>query len=191
MLRSLFFVILTLAGSATRDPASAGESTAAGTVTFQVIARPLPRIQAPADEYFGRYQLSNLSVRNAIHDMTIEGDSPLALPLQVERIAAVQSALAEWADKYPRDPWLPSAMVKFSTFLISKQQPQYERVAMALLSYLQWVYPQTWYGRYARAQLADFELLADIDLAAPAVGALASVAEHPFGAVGIRHHRSK
>jgi hypothetical protein len=159
-------------------------------VSFQILARPLPTTQAPADEYFGRYKLSSLGIRNAIRDMTIEGDSPLALPMQSERIGAIQSALPAWADKYPRDPWVPSAMAKFAVFLISKQVPEYDRAALAFLSYLQWQYPQTWYARYAQTKLDAFDMLPNIDMqSGPTVGHLANVAEYDSRSIGIRRHR--
>ena len=188
MLRPLFFVTLVLVTSPTQATAPAPAATHAHSQTYQVIAPPLPPAQAPADEYFGRYKLSSLSVRTAIYDMTVEGDSPLALPLQVGRIAAVESALPEWADKYPHDPWLPSAMIKFSTFLMTKQEAEYDRAAFALLSYLKWVYPQTWYARYAERKLEDFDMHPNIDmLMGPTVGQLARVSDNYFTA-RIRRH---
>jgi hypothetical protein len=136
--------------------------------TFQVVAAPLRPAQAPADRYFGLYRLSNLSIRNAIHDMTIEGNSPLALPLQVGRIDAVTSALGDWANEYPKDPWLPSTIVRFETFLHSKQEPQYDRQALSLLYFLTSHFPGTWYAKYARLHLEAFDLLPNLDLAAAA-----------------------
>src|ERR1700674_918610 len=73
-------------------------------LTVTVVATPAgAHRQAPAGEYFRPHRLSNLGGRNAIRDMTLEGTSPLALPAQRERIAAVEAAFAVWADKYPAD----------------------------------------------------------------------------------------
>jgi hypothetical protein len=96
--------------------------------------------------------------------MDIEGNSPLALPGQVERIAAVQSALPEWALFYPRDPWLPETMDAFAMFLLGKGVPQYDRVAYALLDELALLYPQTKAGREAQVQLDSLNLLPQFDL---------------------------
>ncbi len=154
------------------------------------MGQAVPRREAPADEYFGRYRLSSLSVRNAIYDMTVEGNSPLALPLQAERIEAVRSAIAQWADEYPHDPWLPSSMVKFSALLIAKQEPAYDPTALALLSSLELSYPQTWYARYARSAIDGFEMLPNIDLLeGPTVGQLADVRANAFSTLAIRRHR--
>jgi hypothetical protein len=147
----LFLVpVLALAAPGSHQPEPPGS-------TFSVVARPIA-LDAPADEYFGPYKLSNLGVRNAIYDMTVEGNSPLALPLQVERITAVEDALAVWADRYPYDQWLPPAMWKFSLFLLTKGVPQYDRDAWALLQLLVVRYPDTWYGRNAAQRLAGLDL---------------------------------
>jgi hypothetical protein len=189
MLRPLFFLVMALTAGA-RGATPAPPQAAAAANQFQVMGLAVRGTEAPADEYFGRYRLSSLSVRNAIYDMTIEGNSPLALPLQAERIEAVRFALVDWADRYPRDPWLPSSMVKFSALLYAKHEPSYDPTALALLSYLQWGYPQTWYGRYAHGALADFEMHPNIDLlAGPGNGQLASVRENaPPIPAARRHH---
>ncbi len=155
---SAFF--LTIVTCALFAPAS----QAAAANAFRISATPLPSVQAPADVYFGMYRLSNLSVRNAIHDMNIEGDSPLALPGQVERINAVQSALSDWELRYPRDPWLPDTMARFATFLIGKHTPQYDRVALGFLEELETLYPNTRYARFAEQELQNFDVLPEFDL---------------------------
>src|SRR5476649_967841 len=75
--------------------------------TYVVAARPISGAPAPADEYFGRFKLSFLGIRNIIHDMNIEGDSSLALPMQEARIREVAGSLGDWANRYPRDKWHP------------------------------------------------------------------------------------
>ena len=188
MVRPLLFMTLAVAASISHAKAEAAvQSPQVPAASFQVIARPLGLGQAPVDEYFGRYRLSSLGIRNAIRDMTIEGDSPLALPLQAERIAAVESALPAWADKYPSDPWVPSVIAKFAVFLISKRVPQCDRPAVAFLSYLQWVYPKTWYASYAQAHLDALDMLPNIDMqSGPTVGQLASVSEYYGRTLGVR-----
>jgi len=188
MTRPLFFIAIALIACALHAHASV-QAAPRPPLTYQVIARPPGIVQAPADEYFGRYKLSSLGVRNAIRDMTIEGESPLALPLQAERIAAIASALPAWADKYPHDPWVPSALAKFGVFLISKHVPQYDRAAVAFLSYLQWAYPKTWYASYAQAHLDALDMLPNIDMQdGPTIDQLASVSEYYGRTVGIRRH---
>jgi len=186
MLRPLLFITFAVVAS-TSHAQAAVQGAQIAFVTYQVVAKPVGLAQAPADEYFGRYRLSSLGVRNAIFDMTIEGDSPLALPLQAERIAAVESALPAWADKYPHDPWVPSAIAKFAVLLVSKGVPEYDRPALAFFSYLEWAYPKTWYASYAQSHIDDLDMLPNIDLQyGPTVGQLASVSENYIRSVGIR-----
>jgi hypothetical protein len=190
MLRPLLCFVQTVAAALALTPLQANSGSTAVS-SFTVIARPLATLEAPADVYFGLYKLSDLGVRNAISDMTIEGDSPLALPLQIGRISAVESALPDWANRYPHDPWLPSTIVKFSAFLVSKQVPEYDRSALAWLYLLETWYPDTWYGAYARAKLQAFDLLPNIDMQrGPTVGQLARVPDGDFATIGAnrRHH---
>lgn len=133
-------------------------------LVYQITAAPLTPASAPADEYFGRMKLSNLGIRNIIHDITIEGNSPLALPKQQARIQAVSSAMIDWANKYPRDNWLPGAMVRFATMLQSKQQPLYDQTAISLWDFLLERYPNTWYSKYALNQLRKYVELPNTDL---------------------------
>ena len=153
----------------------------AHALTYKVIAAPLTEPSAPADEYFGRLKLSNLGIRNIIHAITVEGNSPLALPGQVTRIQAVRDSMADWADKYPRDSWLPGTIVKFATLLESKQQPSYDETAISLFWLLVEHYPKTWYSKFAARQLANYEEVPPMDmLTSPDVNDFANVAAYTF-----------
>jgi hypothetical protein len=148
-------------------------------LTYDVRAAPLTAESAPADEYFGRAKLSNLGVKNIIHDITVEGNSPLAVPRQVGRIQAVGWAMADWADKYPRDHWLPSAMIKFATLLQSKHQPSYDQAAISMLYLVANRYARTWFGKYAVGQLQKYDELANVDmLNSPDVNEFANVIDY-------------
>jgi len=156
---------------------------------YLVVAAPLRGGEAPADEYFGPYRLSSLSIRNAISDMTIEGNSPLALPLQLDRIEAVRSALPLWAQAYPSDPWVPSATFKFAQFLSGKRVAAFEPAALGLFSYLVWAYPHTWYAAQAQAAIDSFDMLPPFDqLAGPTIGQLANVNEVSLRSLSVRRH---
>ena len=102
----------------------------------------------------------------------------------------VPAPLPDWADRYPRDPWVPSSIFKFAVFLISKQEPSFGPTALAFLSYLEWAYPHTWYARNSQAAIADLQMSPNVDpLMGPTVGQLALVRDHSFAALGIRRHR--
>src|SRR5450755_1991263 len=118
--------MLICSASAQALAASASSGAATGAFddqlwhAYTVSARAFTYAPAPADEYFGRFKLSNLGMRNIIHDMNIEGDSPLALPLQQGRIREVAGSLSDWANRYPRDTWLPGTAASFVRFLERK-----------------------------------------------------------------------
>lgn len=165
-------------------------SAARADDAFIVTATQPASVQAPADVYFGPYRLSNLSVRNAIHDMDVEGDSPLALPGQVERITAVEAALAQWSLAYPRDPWLPPSIHAFASFLLGKGLPQYDRVAFALLDELTLRYGASADGKAASDELAAFSMLPQFDLATAAgVWPLPVVAASKIAGIGDNRRR--
>lgn len=147
-------------------------------VSMPPLARPA---QAPADRYFGAQRLSNLGVRSIIHDMVLEGTSPLALPEQLGRIDGVTSALADWLEHYPNDRWLPNAMLEFVTFLQSKRQAFTDDMALGYLYYLRTRYAGGQPARWADQILATYALVPPFDMSSiPPPGVQASVTENIF-----------
>ncbi|MBV8082478.1 MAG: hypothetical protein JO347_03155 [Candidatus Eremiobacteraeota bacterium] len=178
---ALFALALVLASPATATSQSSPKDDGVWT-TVTVLARPVaaPR-QAPADEYFGPERLSNLGVRNAIRDMNLEGTSPLALPEQLERIKAVEDALAIWSDRYPHDSWLPGTTLDFAKFLQSKDQPFTDDLALGYLIFLVQRYPSTGPGFEARSMLGSYHPMPAFDMsAAPSQDPPASVGASTF-----------
>jgi hypothetical protein len=151
-------------------------------IVFAVSATPLAApAQAPADRYFGVQRLSNLGVRNMVHDMVLEGTSPLALPEQLGRIDGVTSALADWLEHYPSDRWLPSAMLEFVTFLQSKQQPFTDDLAFGYLYYVSMRYAGRQPARWADQILATYRLVPPFDMSSiPPPNLKASVRANVF-----------
>jgi hypothetical protein len=156
---ALFLSTQSAPAFATAAAAVAGQTALDDNVwhTFSVAARPISRAPAPADEYFGRYKLSFLGIRNIIHDMNIEGDSPLALPLQQGRIHEVAGSLADWANRYPRDKWLPGTTASFVRFLERKDDAGSALLAADLIAYLNDRFATTrsgkWYAALAAAHV--------------------------------------
>jgi hypothetical protein len=124
----------------------------------------VPPAQAPADRYFGVQRLSNLGVRNMVHDMVLEGPSPLALPQQLSRIAGVESALGDWLEHFPSDRWLPGAMLDFATFLQSKQQPFTDDLALGYLYYVSARFAGRQPARWADQILATYIFTPPFDM---------------------------
>jgi hypothetical protein len=149
-------------------PTSAGQIALDDNVwhTYSVTARPIARAPAPADEYFGRYKLSFLGIRNIIRDMGIEGDSPLALPLQQGRIREVAGSLADWANRYPRDKWLPGTTASFVRFLERKNDAGSALIAADFIAYLNDRYAGTRTGKWYAALSAAHVPVSGIDMSA-------------------------
>lgn len=143
--------------------------------TFSVSARPISRAPAPADEYFGRFKLSFLGIRNIIHDMNIEGDSSLALGIQEGRIHEVAGSLADWANRYPRDKWLPGTTASFVRFLERKQSADTSMLAADLIATLNDRFGDTRTGRFYAALAAAHE---------PVIGVDPTLAPTPFRLYG-------
>jgi hypothetical protein len=131
--------------------------------TYFVGAHAISRAPAPADEYFGRFKLSFLGMRNIIRDMNVEGDSPLALPLQEGRIHEVAGSLADWADRYPRDKWLPGTTASFVRFLERKRSPDAALIAADLIAYLNDRFASTPSGKWYTALAAAHVSVAGFD----------------------------
>jgi hypothetical protein len=64
---------------------------------------------APADEYFGRYRMSVLGMRNAIRDIArrVEGAPADEVSALYAKLTMVEDAILDLRHHYPRDTWLP------------------------------------------------------------------------------------
>jgi hypothetical protein len=111
---------------------------------------------APADEYFGRLQMSVLGVRNKVKDLGLDVDiHPEHDKAVLGNALWVEDAMRDWARKYPFDRWLP----RYAYAL----EQMYERIpggdahkrAVKQVAYLTAYFPQTVYGRVGRAKLAQ------------------------------------
>jgi hypothetical protein len=129
-----------------------------------VDARPLTPTDAPADEYFGRFKLSNIGVRNLIHAFAVEGNSSLALPIQRPRIEEVDSALIDWGEKYPRDPWLVRSIMHFADILATKHDVETDAMAVNLLLQASLRYRNTKFEQLAVAKVRAMRPASGIDL---------------------------
>jgi hypothetical protein len=156
-------LLFPVAPAAADVPATGGPD---GSATVAISSHPLTPTNAPADEYFGRMKLSNLGVRNIIHAFAVEGNSPLALPLQRSRMEAVDSALVDWGEKYPRDPWLPKALLHFTDELTAKQDVRADTMAVDLLLTATLRYKNTTYAKVALSKLRALRPSSSVDLTA-------------------------
>ena len=85
------------------------------TIAFAALSTCAPVLaastSAPADEYFGRYHLSILGIRNSLADMTVrarqEPDRAVAF---LESAELTEDAIQQWQNRYPEDTWLPKSI---------------------------------------------------------------------------------
>ncbi|MBC5826078.1 MAG: hypothetical protein GIW99_00045 [Candidatus Eremiobacteraeota bacterium] len=75
--------------------------------------------------------------------------------------------MVDWADKYPRDGWLPSAIINFAKLLESKQQAEFDSTAIDLLFYASHRYAGNRYGNDALRTLRDYQQTPDFTFAGP------------------------
>ena len=68
-------------------------------VTLMTAAAVADDRLAPVDEYFGPTRMSPLEVTNRISDAERNGSN-------YDGLMNTQSAVEDWTDKYPSDPWI-------------------------------------------------------------------------------------
>lgn len=136
-----FIIALCIAAvAATGSPALAGDSL---------------RGLAPADEYFGRFNLSILGVTNTIRDAgnRLEaGADPRAIvngPLYF-----ATDALRDWEKKYPTDPWIPKELLALENVYLQLPGDDGPRLAGQTEAWLVADFPSTSYADQGRKQLA-------------------------------------
>jgi hypothetical protein len=81
-------------------------------------ARPAPHVMlsemAPADEYFGRFKMSILEIRNRLDAMDRLLDEEMLRPGTVQELDNIRDAILDWKHKYPRDPWLHRSLERLA-----------------------------------------------------------------------------
>jgi hypothetical protein len=110
---------------------------------------------APADEYFGRLQMSILGVRNKVKDLGLDADIHPEHGAAVLRNALwVEDAMRDWAKRYPFDRWLPRYAYALEQMYERIPGEGAHRRAVKQVAYLTAYFPQTLYGKVGRAKLA-------------------------------------
>jgi hypothetical protein len=109
---------------------------------------------APADEYFGRLQMSVLGVRNKVKDLGLDADThPEHGKAVLGNALWVEDAMRDWAKKYPFDRWLPRYAYALEQMYERIPGSDAHRRAVKQVSYLTAYFPQTVYGKVGRAKL--------------------------------------
>jgi hypothetical protein len=110
---------------------------------------------AAADEYFGAFGMSPLSIRSTIgflgreyHWRTISDHDLLRKALMV------QDALHIWRTKYPEDPWLAPTFYHLEQLYQAVQSDESRKHATAMLNEVVRYYPNTKEGHLSRSRAA-------------------------------------
>jgi hypothetical protein len=168
--RAIFAVLLLLACAFGAAPLAtpAAVSTAPAKRTLVTKKAPLKKSPvktsayhphtglAPADEYFGRLQMSVLGVRNKVKDLGLDADfHPERDRAVLGNAVWVEDAMRDWAKKYPFDRWLPRYAYALEQMYERIPGDEAHKRAMKQIAYLTAYFPQTQYGKVGRAKLAQ------------------------------------
>src|SRR5580704_4539158 len=81
-----------------------------------VMAQDALRGLAPADEYFGRFNLSVLGIANTIRDAGARVDDGADPRTMLNGpLSFVTDAIHAWEQKYPNDPWIAKDLLALET----------------------------------------------------------------------------
>lgn len=90
---------------------------------------------APADEYFGPTRMSPLEVTNRISDAEHRGGS-------YDGLMNTQSAVEDWAQKYPTDPWIAPREIRLFRLFSSLHSDEGDIEAAHCRSFIHEHFPQ-------------------------------------------------
>jgi hypothetical protein len=125
------------------------------SVASPVLAQDALRGLAPADEYFGRFNLSILGVANTIRDAGNRLDAGadpremIAGPLYF-----ATDALHDWEKTYPSDPWIPKELLALEGAYLHANTDDGAKLAAQTEAWLVADYPNSAYAAQGRGQLA-------------------------------------
>ncbi len=109
---------------------------------------------APADESFGRFNLSVLGIANSIRDSGARidgGTDPHAL--LTGPLAFATDAMHAWEQRYPSDPWIAKDLLALETVYLKIPTDDALRLASSTAAWLCADFPASPYVAKARALL--------------------------------------
>jgi len=110
---------------------------------------------APADEYFGRYNLSVLGIANNIRDAGSRIDTGGDVHAMIAGpLSFATDAIKAWEDQYPTDPWIAKDLLALEGTYLKVPSDECYRLAARTESWLRNDYPDTIYAAQGRKQLA-------------------------------------
>ena len=85
---------------------------------------------APADEYFGRLHASILEIRNRLDRMEMRSDRDMRDRRIASELKDITDEVADWQEKYPRDPWLPRMRMRLMQSYHRAGEPAAPQIAV-------------------------------------------------------------
>jgi hypothetical protein len=132
---------------------------ALGTSAASILLNPAAAValtsdQAPADEYFGPFKYSAISVRTKINALgrayneRWEDDSSI-----VHDALMLESSLRVWAQRYPKDSWLAPTAYHLAQLYQEVQTDDARNHARAMYQFLAANFPSSKEAHFARLRL--------------------------------------
>ncbi|MBV8642297.1 MAG: hypothetical protein JO225_00085 [Candidatus Eremiobacteraeota bacterium] len=129
-------------------------ATAAAVPTRSGTGNVRATVDAPADEYFGPFKYSALSVRTKIdflarsYNERWQDDDAI-----IHDAEMLETALRAWAQRYPRDHWLPPTAFHLAQLYQNLQTQSGRNHATAAYRYLAQTFPGSPQAHLARVRL--------------------------------------
>jgi|GEM_PF-2251611 hypothetical protein len=110
---------------------------------------------APADEYFGHYNLSVLGIANTIRDAGTRIDSGAdARSMLSGPLSFVTESMKDWEQKYPADPWIAKDLLALEIVYLRVPTDEGFRLATKTEAWLIADYSGSEYAAKGRVELA-------------------------------------
>ena len=99
---------------------------------------------APADEYFGRLQMSILGIANTIKDAGLKLDNGGDVESAFNGpLSFAADAIHAWERKYPEDPWIAKNLLKLEQVYLRVQNERGRELARQTEAWLLHDYPNS------------------------------------------------
>jgi hypothetical protein len=123
-------------------------------LTCVLLLSQLAVTSAPADEYFGKLEMSALRVRYETMQLKKRYESHRLLPEQTEHLLLLtEDSFDQWAARYPKDPWLASTGFLIAALYAELPGSVASNHAVTLYIYVKTHFPHSTYGAQSRASL--------------------------------------
>lgn len=100
--------------------------------------------------------MSILGIGNVIRDQTKKYDArPDLLESELGAVKFAVDAIKDWERKYPDDPWIAKSLFALERFYNRIPNDECREDARATMVWLVRDFPNTWYGRTGKRELAE------------------------------------